>query len=172
MKHGEALTAVACPTVNSYKALIGRNPFLEGGTLTWAPTHISYGHNNRSAMLRLPQSRRALENRASDMSVNPYLALAMTIGASLEGLEQGLEVGPPIDKPLYDVTDEDIRVTGIRPLPSTLLEAIEAFDADPLAKGVLGPTMHSLYSRYKHDEWRRFHDHVTAWEQTEYLKFF
>lgn len=172
MQHGEAITAVACPTVNSYKALIGRNPYLEGGTLTWAPTHISYGHNNRSAMLRMPQSRRALENRASDMSANPYLALAMTIGASLEGLAQGLQAGPPINKPLYDVTDEEMQAAGIRPLPSTLLQAIEAFDADALAKEVLGPTMHALYSRYKHDEWDRFHQHVTAWEQTEYLKFF
>ncbi len=172
MKHGEAITAVACPTVNSYKALIGRNPYLEGGTLTWAPTHISYGNNNRSAMLRLPQSRRALENRASDMSVNPYLALAMTIGASLEGLEQGLVAGEPVDRPLYDVTEDEARAAGIRRLPATLLEAIQAFDADPLAQAVLGTTMHSLYSRYKHDEWERFHNHVTQWEQTEYLKFF
>jgi glutamine synthetase len=71
----------------------------EGGTLTWAPTHVSYGHNNRSAMLRLPQSRRALENRASDMSTNPYLALAMTIGASLEGIDHGLEAGRPSTNP-------------------------------------------------------------------------
>jgi glutamine synthetase len=172
MKHGEALTALACPTVNSYKALIGRNSALEGGTLTWAPTHIAYGHNNRSAMLRLPQTRRALENRACDMSVNPYLALAMTIGASLEGLEQGLEAGDPVDKPMYDLTEDEVRAAGIRQLPTTLIEAIEAFDADPLAQEVLGPTMHSAYSRYKHDEWRRFHNHVTAWEQAEYLKFF
>jgi glutamine synthetase len=96
----------------------------------------------------------------------------MTIGASLEGLEQGLEAGPPINKPLYDVTEQEIEDAGIRPLPSTLLQAIEAFDADPLATDVLGPTMQSLYSRYKHDEWDRFHRHVTAWEQTEYLKFF
>ncbi len=172
MKHGEAITAVACPTVNSYKALVGRNAALEGGTLTWAPTHISFGHNNRSAMLRLPQTRRALENRACDMSVNPYLALAMTIGASLEGLEQGLEAGNPVNKPLYDLTDEEANTLAIRRLPTTLFEAIDAFDADPLAKEVFGPTMHSLYSRYKHDEWQRFHDHVTTWEQTEYLKFF
>lgn len=172
MKHGEAITAVACPTVNSYKALIGRNPSLEGGTLTWAPTHISYGRNNRSAMLRLPQTRRAIENRACDMSVNPYLALAMTIGASLEGLELGLSAGEPIDRPLYDLSEEDVRAAGIRPLPTTLIEAIAAFDADPLAREVLGPTMHSSYSRYKHDEWQRFHNHVTAWEQAEYLKFF
>jgi glutamine synthetase len=172
MRHGEALTAVACPTVNSYKALIGRTAALEGGTLTWAPTHISYGHNNRSAMLRLPQTRHALENRASDMSVNPYLALAMTIGASLEGLQDGLVAGPPIDKPLYDLTDDEARAAGVRRLPSTLLEAIRAFDEDALAKSVFGATMHASYSRYKHDEWRRFHEHVTTWEQAEYLKFF
>ncbi len=172
MKHGEALTAVACPTVNSYKALIGRNPALEGGTLTWAPTHICYGLNNRSAMLRLPQTRRAIENRACDMSVNPYLALAMTIGASLEGLEGELDAGAPVNKPLYDLTDEEARERGVRHLPTTLIDAIDAFDRDPLASAVFGSTMHSLYSRYKHDEWERFHGHVTGWEQREYLKFF
>jgi glutamine synthetase len=123
-------------------------------------------------MLRLPQTRRAIENRASDMSVNPYLALALTIGASLEGLEHELDAGRPVNKPLYDLTEEEARAWGVRHLPTTLIEAIDAFDRDPLAKAVLGPTMHSLYSRYKHDEWRRFHDHVTAWEQREYLKFF
>jgi glutamine synthetase len=96
----------------------------------------------------------------------------MTIGASLEGLEQGLEAGDPVDKPMYDLTEDEVRAAGIRQLPTTLIEAIEAFDADPLAQEVLGPTMHSAYSRYKHDEWRRFHNHVTAWEQAEYLKFF
>src|SRR5262249_39947711 len=121
MKHGEAITAVACPTVNSYKALIGRNSALEGGTLTWAPTHICYGVNNRSAMLRLPQTRHAIENRACDMSVNPYLALAMTIGASLEGLEDRLDAGRPVNKPLYDLTEEEARAWEVRQLPTTLL---------------------------------------------------
>jgi glutamine synthetase len=172
MKHGAALTAVACPTVNSYKGLVGRVAGLEGGTLTWAPTHIAYGYNNRSAMIRLPQRRRAIENRACDMSVNPYLALAMTIGASLEGIQDGLEIGGPMERPLYDVTVEEQEERGIRPLPTTLLEAITAFDADPLAKEVFGPTMHGMYSQYKHDEWDRFHQSVTAWEQVEYLKFF
>jgi glutamine synthetase len=172
MKHGAALTAVACPTVNSYKGLVGRVAGLEGGTLTWAPTHIAYGYNNRSAMIRLPQRRRAIENRACDMSVNPYLALAMTIGASLEGIEDNLEIGGPMERPLYDVTVEEQQERGIRPLPTTLLEAITAFDADPLAKEVFGPTMHGMYSQYKHEEWDRFHQSVTEWEQVEYLKFF
>ncbi len=173
IKHGAALTALACPTVNSYKGLIGRaREAFEGGTVTWAPTHICYGHNNRSAMLRLPQTRKAIENRASDMSVNAYLALAMTMAATMVGLRESLDPGPPVDQALYDLTSAELDARGVEPLPDNLLEAIKAFDGDPLAKDLLGPTMHSMYSRYKHDEWDRFHEHITEWEQNEYLRFF
>jgi glutamine synthetase len=172
LEHGAALTAVACSTVNSYKGLTGTVAALDGGTLTWAPTHISYGHNNRSAMLRLPQSRRAIENRACDMSVNAYLALAMTIGASLEGLARRTDPGVPLDRPAYDLTAADMEALGTRRLPETLIEAIGAFEGDALAREVFGDTMHELYTRYKRTEWRRFHERVTEWEQVEYLRFF
>jgi glutamine synthetase len=172
MRHGEALTSIACPTVNSYKGLIGRAREFEGGTVTWAPTHICYGHNNRSAMLRLPQTRKAIENRACDMTVNAYLALALTAAASLEGLTEQLDPGPPVDKALYDMTEEELAGAGARPLPDNLFEAIAAFDKDALAREVLGPTMHDSYSRYKHDEWSRYHEHVSDWETREYLRFF
>jgi glutamine synthetase len=172
MRHGAALTAVACSTVNSYKGLIGRAASLEGGTLTWAPTHICYGHNNRSAMLRMPQTRKAIENRACDMAVNPYSALALTVGASLEGIREGIAPGPPIDRALYDIPVEELTAAGIKRLPRTLLEAVEDFERDPLAAEVLGSTMHTLYAKYKRDEWNRFHEHVTEWEQLEYLRFF
>jgi glutamine synthetase len=172
LQHGAALTAVACSNVNSYKGLIGRAREFEGGTVTWAPTHICYGTNNRSAMLRLPQTRRAIENRASDMCVNAYLALAMTMGASLEGVTQRLDAGPPINSTLYDTSDETLISAGAKRLPTNLLQAIEAFDRDELAKSVFGTTMHKSYSRYKHDEWDRFHEHITDWETAEYLRFF
>jgi glutamine synthetase len=172
IRHGAALTALACSNVNSYKGLIGRTPGLEGGTVTWAPTHICYGHNNRSAMLRLPQTRKAIENRACDMCVNPHLALAMTLGASLEGMREGLDPGQPVDKPLYDLSDEEAAARGVERLPGNLLEAIDAFESDALAREVLGPTMHEMFARYKRDEWQRFHDHVTDWEQAEYLRFY
>ncbi|HMJ95199.1 MAG TPA: hypothetical protein VK486_05065 [Thermoleophilaceae bacterium] len=172
LEHGAALTAVACSTVNSYKGLTGTVAELDGGTLTWAPTHVAYGHNNRSAMIRLPQRRHAIENRACDMSVNAYLALAMTIGASVEGLEQGTDPGKPLDRPAYDLTAEEMQTLGARRLPTTLLEAIQEFERDPLAKEVFGETMHTLYTRYKLGEWHRFHEHVTEWERTEYLRFF
>lgn len=173
IRHGAALTAIACATVNSYKGLIGtaREAF-EGGTVTWAPTHICYGHNNRSAMLRLPQTRKAIENRASDMCVNAYLALAMTMAASLEGLIENVDPGPPVDRALYDIPEAELEAAGVKRLPRNLLEAITAFDEDPLAKEALGATMHNSYSRYKHDEWERFHEHVTDWETAEYLRFF
>jgi glutamine synthetase len=172
IRHGAALTALACSNVNSYKGLIGTTSSLEGGTLTWAPTHICFGHNNRSAMLRLPQTRKAIENRACDMCVNPHLALAMTMAASLEGIDEQLDPGQPVDKPLYDVSEAEAAERGIERLPGNLLEAIDAFDADPLAREVLGETMHGMYTRYKRDEWQRFHDHVTEWEQAEYLRFY
>jgi glutamine synthetase len=172
LRHARALTAVTCSTVNSYKGLIPRARGFEGGTVTWAPTHISYGMNNRSAMLRLPQARFAIENRAADMCMNAYLGMALTAAASLEGVEQALEPGPALNEALYDLDEAGLRAAGAERLPTNLLEAIAAFDADPLAKEVLGETMHASYSEYKHDEWDRFHEHVSDWETTEYLRFF
>ena len=74
MKHADAITAITCPIVNSYNGLVPRVGGFEGGTVTWAPTNITYGYNNRSAQFRLPQSRFCIENRACDMTMNVYLA--------------------------------------------------------------------------------------------------
>lgn len=172
IRHGGALTALACPTVNSYAGLIAHVHGFEGGTVTWAPTHMTYGVNNRSAMLRLPQSRFAIENRATDMCMNAYLALAMTTAASITGITEGLDPGPPLNRDLYEMKPEEFDALGIQRLPRTLLEAIEIFDQDPVAREALGPTMHASYSRYKHAEWERFHASVTDWEVQEYLRFF
>jgi glutamine synthetase len=172
LRHGVALTAVNCPTVNSYKGLIGRSREFEGGTITWAPTHISYGVNNRSAMIRFPQARFAIENRAVDMCVNPYLGLAMTCAASLEGIQQRLDPGPSLDRSLYELTAAEQEEMQVKPLPRNLDQAINGFAADPLAKSVFGDTMHRLYTLHKRDEWDRFHETVTEWETREYLRFF
>jgi glutamine synthetase len=172
LRHGGALTAVACSTVNSYKGLVGRVGGFEGGTVTWAPTHMTYGRNNRSAMLRLPQSRFAIENRACDMCMNAYLSMAMTLGATVKGLTEKIDPGPPLNQDLYAMTPRDLDERGIQRLPRTLQEAVEIFDEDPLAKEVLGETMHQSFSRYKHDEWDRFHESVTEWEVEEYLRFY
>ena len=172
MKHSEALTSITCSTVNSYNGLVPRVGGFEGGTVTWAPTNITYGHNNRSAQFRLPQNRFCIENRAADMMMNVYLALAMTVSAATEGIKNKIDPGKPTDQDLYQMTDSEFKKLGIRQLPKNLLQAIEALKKDKLSDEVLGPVMKKSYLSYKNDEWERYHQAVTDWEVKEYLRLF
>ena len=172
LRHGGAHTAIACSTVNSYNGLVPRVGGFEGGTVTWAPTHMTYGMNNRSAMLRLPQARFAIENRAADMCMNPYLSMGMTTAAIVEGIVEKLDPGKPLNQDLYSLTEAEIDASGAQRLPRNLLEAIEILKADKLAKEVLGESMLRSYLHYKTDEWERYHQAVTDWEVEEYLRLF
>jgi len=172
MAHSEAITAIACPTVNSYNGLVPRVGGFEGGTVTWAPTNITYGFNNRSAQFRLPQSRYCIENRAADMTMNVYLSLAFTLCAVMEGIENKVEPGKPTDFDLYSMTEEETAEAGIRRLPRNLMVATEALRKDKLAEKVLGPVMLNSYLAYKVDEWERYHQAVTDWEVQEYLRLY
>jgi len=172
MAHSEALTAIACSTVNSYNGLVPRVGGFEGGTVTWAPTNITYGHNNRSAQFRLPQNRYCIENRAADMTMNVYLAMAMTLSAAVEGINKEIEPGEPTDRDLYQMTEAEFKKLGIRRLPRNLLEAIEALKKDKLADEVLGSVMKKSFISYKTDEWERYHQAVTDWEVKEYLRLY
>jgi glutamine synthetase len=172
MTHAEALTAITCPTVNSYNGLVPKVGGFEGGTVTWAPTNITYGYNNRSAQFRLPQSRYCIENRAADMCMNVYLALAMTLTAAIKGITNKIEPGPPTDRDLYEMTDEEFTEAGIRRLPRNLMAATNALREDDLAEEVMGSVMRKSYLAYKVDEWERYHQTVTDWEVKEYLRLF
>ena len=172
LRHGAAITAVACSTVNSYNGLVPKVGGFEGGTYTWAPTHMAYGSNNRSAMLRLPQSRFAIENRAADMCMNPYLALGMMLAAQVEGLVDKLDPGPSLDEDLYTMADEEKHKRNLTPLPRNLMEANEKLSQSELAKNVLGETMLRSFLAYKIDEWERYHQETTDWELREYLRLY
>ena len=172
MKHSEALTSITCSTVNSYNGLVPRVGGFEGGTVTWAPTNITYGHNNRSAQFRLPQNRYCIENRAADMTMNVYLALSMTISAAVEGIEKKIHPGKPTDQDLYNMTESEFKKLGIKRLPRNLLMAIEALKNDKLSDEVLGPVMKKSLLNYKNDEWERYHQAVTDWEVKEYLRLY
>ena len=172
MAHAEALTAITCPTVNSYNGLVPKVGGFEGGTVTWAPTNITYGYNNRSAQFRLPQSRYCIENRAADMCMNVYLGLSMSLTAVVKGITNKIEPGPATDRDLYEMTDAEFKEAGIRRLPRNLMVATEALRADDLAIEVMGPVMHKSYLAYKVDEWERYHQTVTDWEVAEYLRLF
>ncbi len=172
LRHGGALTAIACSTVNSYNGLVPRVGGFEGGTVTWAPTHMTYGFNNRSAMLRLPQSRFCIENRAADMCMNAYLALGLSAAAITEGVVNNYDAGQPLNEDLYSMSEEAIVGSGAQRLPRNLLEAIEILRTDELARKVLGDDMMAFYLRYKTDEWERYHQAITDWEVEEYLRLY
>ncbi|MCB1065839.1 MAG: glutamine synthetase [Verrucomicrobiae bacterium] len=151
LKHAAAITAVTSPTYNSYQGFIAQGEMLD---VSWAPVLVAYGRNNRSAMMRMPLSRHCLENRAPDMSVNPYLASAFHLAAGLEGIEQELDPGEPINTNLYQLSKREIRKSGVEFLPATLCHAIEALDEDELAGEVFGE-MKEIYIRQKTSEWER-----------------
>lgn len=172
MAHAEAITAITCPTVNSYNGLVPRVGGFEGGTVTWAPTNITYGFNNRSAQFRLPQSRYCIENRAADMCMNVYLAMAMTLTGALKGIKDQIDPGPATDFDLYAISEKEAEERGIRRLPRNLMAATNALREDSLAQEVMGPTMLKSYLAYKVDEWERYHQAVTDWEVQEYLRLY
>ena len=172
LENSEAITAITCPTVNSYNGLVPTVGGFEGGVHTWAPTNITYGHNNRSAQFRLPQNRYCIENRAADLTMNVYLALGMTISAAIDGIQNKTDPGKPSDFDLYALKAEDMKKLGIRRLPRNLLQATEALQKNKIAEKVMGKVMLNSYVQYKNDEWERYHQAVTDWEVKEYLRLY
>ncbi len=166
MDHAPALTALAAPSVNSYKRLVvGRS--LSGAT--WAPAHISYGPDNRSAMVRVPFGR--LELRLSDSGSNPYLVTAALIAAGLDGIERDLDPGEPRTENLYDLSSEQLREKGIELLPHTLNQACDALEADSVICKALGTEFVQEYIEIKRQEWDNYNRHVSDWEVERYLEF-
>ncbi|MGD0492392.1 MAG: type III glutamate--ammonia ligase [Steroidobacteraceae bacterium] len=167
LAHARALAAVAAPTVNSYKRLVvGRS--LSGST--WAPAYIAYGDNNRTACVRVPFGR--LEIRLPDSGCNPYLVSAALIAAGLDGIDRKLDPGPAQNINLYELTPEQIKEKGIKLLPQSLNEAIDALEADPVICGGLGQGLAREFIRLKRMEWTEYSRHVSEWESKRYLEFF
>lgn len=166
LAHASALTAICAPTINSYKRLVvGRS--LSGAT--WAPAYITYGDNNRSSMVRVPNGR--LELRLGDGSCNPYLATAAAIAAGLDGIEKEIDPGEPYNLNLYDLSETDLKDKGIRTLPQSLSEAIAALESDQVIKGALG-VLADEFINLKRMEWVEYMRHVSQWEVERYLEFF
>jgi glutamine synthetase len=169
LSHAPAITAVAAPTVNSYKRLI-KSGSMTG--FTWAPIFRSYGANNRTHMLRIPLTSARVESRAVDGTANPYLAAAAYLQAGLEGIEQELDPGDPIDRNMYLLSELELSEMGVRTLPRTLLEAIDAFAADQLMEATFGTELRDAYVELKNREWWDYHNEVSSWEIERYLTFF
>ncbi len=169
LRHAAAVTAVAAPTVNSYKRMVIAGSMTG---FTWAPVFVSYGRNNRTHMLRVPMTSPRVESRAVDATANPYLAAAMYLHAGLDGIENRWDPGHPVDRNMYVLDRAALDELGVTTLPRTLLEAIEAFDRDPLAERALGPELTRAYVELKTAEWWEYHSAISSWEIDRYLTFF
>ncbi len=168
MAHAPALCAVTSPTVNCFKRL-QMGPALTGSRsgYTWTPAFISYGDNNRTQMLRVPEAGH-VEDRSISSAFNPYLGIAAYLAAGLDGISRELDPGEPNLGNLYQADVESMVRRGIRTLPQSLPEALSAFENDPLIRASLGPIADELI-RLKRDEWREYHAQVDTWEIGRYL---
>ncbi len=169
VRHLPAICAVVAPTVNSYKRLVKRGSM---SGFTWAPIFACYGNNNRTNAVRIPLGGGRIELRSADAACNPYLGAAMVLAAGLEGIREGLDPGEPNRDNMYELAPEALAERGIRQLPRTLEEALDAFEADPLARAVMGDRMATSWLAYKRDEWLSYVAHVSDWETSRYLHFF
>ena len=166
LQHSAEITAVTNQFVNSYKRLWG------GGE---APSHICWGHNNRSALVRVPmykpgkgQSAR-IEHRALDAAANPYLAFAVLLAAGLRGIDEGYELPEGAEDDVWALTDGERRAMGIRPLPSSLEAAIEVMEESELVAETLGEGVFDFVLRNKRQEWQDYRQQVTPFELSTYL---
>jgi glutamine synthetase len=170
LNHAPALTALACPTFNSYKGLIAQGDMAD---MSWAPVMRCYGRNNRSAMLRLPMNRFCIENRSPDISTNFYLTSAFSLAAGIEGMEKRLDPGPPWNENLYDLVEGRKTMTEALPerLPRTLIEALDAFRTDPLVAESMGEEFRDIYVKQKSKEWQQQFYKVTDEERRAAMEY-
>lgn len=160
LEHACALQALVAPTVNSYKRT-GAVSTASGAS--WAPRTATYGGNDRTHYIRVPDSTR-IEMRGGDGAANPYLAIAASLGAGLDGIVNGIDPGE-VGAEREDATS----------LPLTLIHAVESLEADPVVGAVLdsaGPGVAEYFARIKREEFFDWHSSVTPWEVEEYLTAF
>ncbi len=96
----------------------------------------------------------------------------MMLAAGMEGIEEELEPGEPIPHNMYLQSDEQLRDMAVTTLPRTLLEAIEAFERDPLSEAVMGSSLKDSYVELKKAEWWEYHNSVSEWEIDRYLTLY
>ncbi|MBM3689043.1 MAG: glutamine synthetase [Actinobacteria bacterium] len=166
LTHAPEITAVTNQWVNSYKRLAGGAE---------APAMICWGHNNRSALVRVPMYKPAkgnstrVEFRSLDSACNPYLAFAVILAAGLAGIERGYELPPGAEDDVWALTPAERRALGMRPLPASLNQAIQEMERSELVAETLGEHVFDFFLRNKQSEWEDYRRQVSQWELDRYL---
>ncbi|MGF3052443.1 type I glutamate--ammonia ligase [Microbacterium sp. YY-03] len=167
LKHANEITAVTNQFVNSYKRLWGGDE---------APSFVCWGHNNRSALIRVPmykpnktQSTR-VEYRALDSAANPYLSYALMLAAGLKGIEEEYELPAEAEDNVWTLTESERRALGYAPLPASLDHALEYMEESELVAETLGEQVFSYVLRNKRKEWADYRSQVTPFELANNLE--
>ena len=164
--HAPEITAVTNQWVNSYKRLAGGAE---------APSWMCWGHNNRSALIRVPMYKPAkgnstrVEFRSLDSAANPYLAFAVILAAGLKGIEEGYELPPGAEDDVWSLTEAERHALGMKALPQSLSQAIVAMERSELVAETLGEHVFEFFLRNKRAEWEEYRRQVNQWEIDRYL---
>ncbi|PGE96563.1 type I glutamate--ammonia ligase [Bacillus pseudomycoides] len=166
LKHAPAFTAVANPTVNSYKRLV---PGYE------APCYVAWSAQNRSPLVRIPASRSIstrVEVRSVDPAANPYLVMATLLAAGLDGIKNKLTPPAAVDRNIYVMTKEEREEAGIVDLPATLAQALVTLQSNEIVCGALGEHLLEHFIEAKEIEWDMFRTQVHQWERDQYMSLY
>ena len=109
-----------------------------------------------------------IELRSPDAMANPYLLIASTLGAALDGIRTGEEPPAPVDENLVTYDDDELNRLGVPRLPSTLGEALEALAANDVVRNAIGPYIFDQLLTVKRAEWDEYRRHVSPWEHLRY----
>jgi glutamine synthetase len=166
LTHAAEITAVTNQWVNSYKRLAG------GGE---APAYVCWGHNNRSALVRVPMYKPTKSNstrvelRSIDSAANPYLAFAVMLAAGMKGIDEGYELPAGAEDDVWSLTEPERRAMGIAPLPQNLHDAVSVMERSELVAETLGEHVFDFFLRNKKAEWEEYRQQVTEFERARML---
>jgi glutamine synthetase len=164
LAHAGALTAVCNSTVNSYKRLVN----------AWdAPIYTVWSERSANALVRVPrQDPPQLEMRSPDAAGNPYLSLAVLLGALGDGVDQRRLPSDPLTGSTYELAERERHERGIGTLPKSLRQAIGELDNDPVIRAALGDHIYHAFRDAKLEEYERYRRAVHPWEHRAYLRLY
>jgi glutamine synthetase len=173
LHHAPEITAVTNQFVNSYKRLwgsVGNNGLAE------APSFVTWGHNNRSALVRVPLYKpnkggsARVEYRAIDSAANPYLAYSLLLAAGLKGIEEGYELPPEAEDNVWSLSDAERRALGYAALPASLDHAVQLMEESELVAETLGEQVFNYVLLNKRQEWQEYRAQVTPFELSKNIE--
>jgi len=166
LAHVRSMSAVIAPTVNSYKRLVLGYE---------APVYICWGRVNRSALIRVPNTRKGkdsstrVELRCPDPSCNPYLAFTVMLASGLDGIKNRMVPPEPVEEDVYHFDDRKLEELYIETLPGSLGEAIIEIEKDKILKDALGEHIYNKLIEAQKRQWDEYRIQVTEWELKQFL---